>query len=135
MRQNMEELKATQEESNRREESLRGIADAVEHTLMVVEYDLDGKIREVNERLCIFLGMDHDDIVGKAHDEAFIGAMKPDSRFWEGVLKNGHVNIRESVRVAKKTFDILEHFTPVLNRDGIPVKYINFVTDDRIGNS
>jgi hypothetical protein len=71
----------------------------------------------------------------RAHDEAFIGAMKPDSRFWEGVLKNGHVNIRESVRVAKKTFDILEHFTPVLNRDSIPVKYINFVTDDRIGNS
>ena len=135
MRQNMEELKATQEESNRREEESRGVAEAIANAMLIIEYDLDGRIREINKKLCIFLGNDRDEIIGKLHNEVFAGTLKPDSRFWDEVQKNGHLNITETISVGKKSFTIIEHFTPVLNRDGIAVKYINFATDDRIGNS
>jgi PAS domain-containing protein len=134
MRQNMEELKATQEESNRREEEFRGIAEAIGNVLFIVEYDLDGKIREINERFCIFLVRDHDEIIGKQHQDVFQGNIKPDSEFWEEIQKNGHFNVLETIKVGKSSFKIKEHFTTVLNREGIAVKFINFATDDRTGN-
>jgi PAS domain-containing protein len=135
MRQNMEELKATQEESGRREEELRGIAIAMNNALLVIEYDLDGSIREVNEKACIFIGHDHDEIVGKLHHEAFDGSFKPTHHFWDEVQKTGHLSIQETIKVGKKSFTLKEHFTTVLSRNGVVTKYINFATDDRIENS
>jgi PAS domain-containing protein len=135
MRQNMEELKATQEESNRREDELRGVAEAIGNALFVVEYDLDGNIREINEKFCIFLQRNRDEIIGKPHHEVFEGTLIPDSHFWDEVQKNRYHNLSETIKVGKKSFTLKEHFTPVLKRDGITVKFINFATDDRIGNS
>jgi hypothetical protein len=54
----MEELKATQEESSRREEELKGIADAIGNTLYVIEYDLEGLFWMPMTGLPIFLGRD-----------------------------------------------------------------------------
>jgi PAS domain S-box-containing protein len=135
MRQNMEELKATQEESGRREEEFRGIAEAIGNALMVMEYDLEGKIHEVNERFCIFLGKEREDILGKYHHEIFASILKPDVAFWTEVKERGQVVVSETVTIGKKSYEILEHFTPVINRSNITVKYINFATDGRIGNS
>jgi PAS domain S-box-containing protein len=135
MRQNMEELKATQEESGRREEEFRGIVEAIENTLFVIEYDLEGIIREANNKLCSLLGVNRDDVIGKLHQEVFNGNLKTDSQFWEEIQHNGHKDVKETIRVGKKSFTLLEHFNTIVNRDGIPVKYINFATDDRIGNS
>lgn len=135
MRQNMEELKATQEESTRREEEFKGIAYAIDQALFVIEYDLDGIIRAVNERFCIFMGRSEDDITGHLHHEIFESTLKPDRHFWDEVEKNIRRTFVEHVKVGKKTFKLQEHFTTVQNRDGITVKFINFATDDRTGNS
>ncbi len=135
MRQNMEELKATQEESGRREEEFRGIVEALGNSLYVIEYDLEGKICGCNEKICELLGSTRDELVGKLHQEALNGTLKTDTRFWEEVLKEKHVNVHETIRIGKKEIKILENFTPVVSREGITVKYINFATDGRIGNS
>jgi PAS domain-containing protein len=135
MRQNMEELKATQEESTRREEEFRGIAEAIGNALMVIEYDLEGKIQEVNQNLCRFIGRDHDDVIGKYHHEVFEGGMETDVNFWKEVQQNGHLSIAETIRIGKKPFEIREHFAPVTNNNNSTVKYINFAFNGRIGNS
>ncbi len=135
MRQNMEELKATQEESNRREEEYKGIADAINHALFIIEYDLDGIIREVNERFCIFMGRSREDMIGHLHHEIMGSTLKPDLNFWDELQKNNQHTFIEPVKVGKKTFRLLEHFTAIQNRDGIIVKFINFATNDRTGNS
>ncbi|MFO7369486.1 MAG: GAF domain-containing protein [Bacteroidales bacterium] len=135
MRQNMEELKATQEESGRREEEFRGIVEAMGNSLYVIEYDLEGKISDCNDKLCVFLGTTRDDLMGKLHQDAFNGTLKTDTRFWEDVLREKHVNVHETIRIGKKEVEIVENFTPVISREGITVKYINFATDGRIGNS
>jgi PAS domain S-box-containing protein len=134
MRQNMEELKATQEESTRREEEFRGVAEAIEKALMVIEYNLEGRIHEVNESFCSFIGKAHDDIIGKFHNEIIGGSLNTDSAFWNELHEKGHLNITEIVKVGKKTIEILEHFAPVTNRNNAIVKYINFATDGRTGN-
>jgi PAS domain S-box-containing protein len=135
MRQNMEELKATQEESNRREEEFRGIAEAIGDSLFVTEYNLDGKIRHVNEKLCVFLGKDREDLIGKTHAEVFESSLKTDAAFWKELQRNGQYVTTETIRVGKKSFELLEHFTPVTDRNKNTVKFINFATNGRIGNS
>ncbi len=130
MRQNMEELKATQEESSRREEEFKGIADAIERALFIVEYDLDGRIRHVNERLCIFTGYTYEEVIGHTHQEIFEGSLAPDKQFWEDVQLNTNYLCTEQIKIGQSTIRLKEHFTIVQNKDGITVKYINFATDD-----
>jgi PAS domain-containing protein len=129
MRQNMEELKATQEESARREEEFRGIAEAIGHSFLMVEYDLDGIIRNANEKFCIFIGRSRDDIVGKTHYEVLEGSLKADVLFWSELNKNNQAVLVEKVKIGRKEFLLKEHFASALNRDGITVQYINFLTE------
>jgi PAS domain S-box-containing protein len=135
MRQNMEELKATQEESGRREEQYRGVAEAITSALMVIEYGIDGRINEVNEKVCLFLGKLREELIGKTHLEVFNGSLNPDTSFWNDLQHEGSMQITEKVRIGKKSFELIQHFVPVLNRNGITIKYINFTTDGRTGNS
>ena len=129
MRQNMEELKATQEESSRREEEFRGIAEAIGQSLFVIEYGLDGVIREVNDKFCIFMGLTREDITGKEHHMVLAGSLNPDTLFWDELQRNNHVTLNEKVKIGKKQHQLKEHFSVVPNKDGIVVKYINFITE------
>ncbi len=130
MRQNMEELKATQEESSRREEEFKGIADAIERALFIIEYDLDGHIRHVNDRFCIFSGYTYEEIIGHTHQEIFKGTLAPDRNFWEEVQLNTNFVCTEKIKIGQSTIRLKEHFSMIQNKDGITVKYINFATDD-----
>jgi PAS domain S-box-containing protein len=129
MRQNMEELKATQEESSRREEEFRGIADAIGQSLLVIEYGLDGMIREVNDKFCIFIGQSREDITGKDHHSVISGSLVPDPAFWDDLQKNNHIAVTEKIKIGRKHHQIKEHFSVVPNKDGIVMKYINFITE------
>lgn len=135
MRQNMEELKATQEESARREEELTGFTEAAHRSLMVIEYNLEGRIHDVNENVCLFFGRDKDELSGKLHHEAFGGSLNTDIAFWNELQQKGSLSVSETIKVGKKTYLIDEHFARVTNRANATVKYINFVTNGRIGNS
>jgi PAS domain S-box-containing protein len=130
MRQNMEELKATQEESSRREEEFKGIADAIDRALFVIEYDLEGHIRNVNDRFCIFKGCSLEDVIGRTHHEIMEGTLKPDRQFWDELQRHSQHTCTEQVKIGKARFTLKEHFTTVRNRDGLTVKFINFATDD-----
>lgn len=128
MRQNMEELKATQEESTRREEELRGIVEAISNTLLVIEYDLGGNIRQVNDKCCIFFGRTSEDMVGKMHHDVLEGTLVPDDQFWNTLERTNQTIVIEKVRIGKMEYQLKEHFTAILNRDNLVVKYINFIT-------
>jgi len=129
MRQNMEELKATQEESSRREEEMKGVADAIANTMFVIEYDLEGLIQGVNDRVCIFLGRHREEVIGKTHQQLFDGSLNPDALFWDHIRNNNQTFAFEHVRVGKKEYRLKHHFAAVLNRDGIVINYINFAAD------
>lgn len=135
MRQNMEELKATQEESNRREEELNSMVKAVNASLMIIEYTDNGIIREVNEKTCLLVGRSRDEIIGKSHQEIFQGTINPDAHFWDEVRKNSYVCITETIKAGKKEVSLTEHFTPVVGRDNLLVKFINIATNGRTGDS
>ena len=135
MRQNMEELKATQEESHRREEELKGITDAVSNSFSVVEYDLSGNIINVNEKLCVLIGRSLEEIVGKTHHAIFNSDLNPDSSFWNDLIASHGNVLHETILVRDNVIKLKEHFCAVVNRNKAAVKFVNFISDDRTGNS
>jgi PAS domain S-box-containing protein len=129
MRQNMEELKATQEESTRREEEFRGIAETIGHSLFILEYNLDGTLRNANEKLCIFLGLTRNEIIGKAHEEIMKGTLIPDTLFWDELQHQKQMTQVEKVKIGKKEYVLKEHFASVISHNGTLVYFINFITE------
>ncbi len=126
MRQNMEELKATQEESTRREEEYKGIVDAMENSMFIIEYDLQGFISNANEKLCIFLGKQLDEITGKTHLQVFNGTLNPDEKFWNMLREKTALTKEETVKTGKKKELLREHFAAIYNLNGVHTKFMNF---------
>jgi transcriptional regulator with GAF, ATPase, and Fis domain len=67
VRQNMEEMRATQELAQRREAALSGILSAVDNTLMKGEYELDGTLISVNNRHLQTMGYQLKEIKGEKY--------------------------------------------------------------------
>ncbi len=132
MRQNMEELKATQEESVRREEEYKGIISAFEESVFIVEYDLGGYISNINEKFLTFLGRTRKDVIGRKHSEltSKYSKTKIPARLWDNLKKGNQQRIIEKIKVGTTREYILMHnLSPVLNKDNVPVKFINIIID------
>jgi PAS domain S-box-containing protein len=132
MRQNMEELKATQEETVRREKEYRGLIDAFEESVFTVEYDLDGYISNINNKFLIFLGRTKKDVIGKKHSELTSKYSKtriPED-LWNNLRKGKHQKIVEKIKIGtNKEFKLLHNFSPVLNKDKVPFKLLDIIVD------
>jgi len=132
MRQNMEELKATQEEADRRSAEMEGFINALKESNHVVEYDLEGKILDVNENFLKLLNMSKEDLVGlhhKDYQEYTEEDLKQYDKFWED-LKNGKSKKETStLKVGKNRYTFVETYTPILNKEGKAEKILKIATD------
>lgn len=131
MRQNMEELKATQEESARREEDLKGILDALDNSFFILEYDLDGTIIRVNEKLLWLIKKDQYDIIGKPYDTIYENSknIKFTNEIFNKVKDGNGRIIIEKLIINKKEITLKQHLNPVYTKDGTIFKIINFAED------
>lgn len=127
MRQNLEELQATQEESLRKEFEMRGLVRALSTSTCTVEYDLDGRITSVNEGMAQLLGVNPDQIVGAYHkDGSDFKNLTPEEYeiFWSS-LKNGVTQKRVTHFVHNgRDIYLSETYTPILNDDDVPYKIL-----------
>ncbi len=129
MRQNMEELKATQEESARREQEFHNIVDSLNLAVFLLEYDLDGKILNANKKFLHLINKKPEEITGKPHSYLFGKNTKINVEFWSQLKNISNTTIIEKLNVGKKTYLMKEHFNLVNNKEGLPVKVINIITD------
>ncbi|MBN1413658.1 MAG: GAF domain-containing protein [Bacteroidales bacterium] len=129
MRQNMEELKATQEESLRREEEFRGIVNSLNMSVFLIEYDLDGTITSINDKFLVFLNKKDKELLGKSHLYIFGINSVVDSKFWSRLSNLSNTTIIEKLILGKKVYYFKEHFAVVTNKDGLPVKVLNIITE------
>lgn len=91
MRQNMEELQATQEEAARQGEKLSSFTSAVNHTLIRAEYNTDGTLIYANTKFLSKLGYSSNSEVEGKHISTFIN-IKDRVWFdpiWEGLSGGG----------------------------------------------
>ncbi|MGE4287855.1 MAG: PAS domain S-box protein [Salinivirgaceae bacterium] len=91
MRQNMEELQATQEEAAKQAEEFVSFTNSVNHTLIRAEYDVNGVLLYANTKFLKKLGYSSNSEVEGHHISIFISDKDKAwfNELWDGLAKGG----------------------------------------------
>lgn len=133
MRQNIEEMNATQEEMQQREVERIGIFTAINNTLATIEFEIDGRIINANDKYLAMMNYTLDEIENKT-DRIFTDKSNEPievyNEFWKQ-LREGKVQYGDFKRITKSGREIWINvaYTPALNKDRIPYKVIALATD------
>ena len=128
MRQNMEELQATQEEMQRSQSETQGILTAINNSLASVEFKPNGEIIDANHQFLSIFGFTLEEIRGKNHSVL----LPPEERnaaetteFWEQ-LSQGEAKSGEFERMKRDGTNIWirSNYSPVKNAQGEVVKIL-----------
>jgi len=114
-------------------QNLRGKVDAIERSMAVIEFEMDGTIVTANQNFLNALGYTLDEIKGQ-HHSVFVDPEYKNSpeygQFW-AALNRGEHQTGEFKRIGKggREVWIQASYTPVLDNDGKPVKVVKFAAD------
>lgn len=110
-----------------------GMLEAINKVQAVIEFDLDGTIRQANENFLSAMGYSMDQIRGRHHsmfvDPAF-AASHEYRNLWEK-LARGEFDAGQYKRVAASGREvwIQASYNPILDRNGKPFKVVKYATD------
>lgn len=121
MRQNLEELQATQEESARKEFKMQGLILAIENAAFTYEFNTFGSLIEISNNTLKLLEVSREILLGINHPE-FCELEDYDEvasfQFWND-LKAGIVkNVISKNKVSKEPLWMRETYTPLYDSDG-----------------
>ena len=132
LEQTMLEIRVEQELNQQREEEMKALLEALNHTCLVTEIDPSGEITYINNKNTEILGGKKEEIEGKVLSEIDgLAKSKPKefNKFWANLSK-GIKQIREfSLTVNNKTIWISEHYIPIVNEHNQVTKIINIGFD------
>jgi methyl-accepting chemotaxis protein len=112
---------------------LEGQIAAINRSLAVIEFRLDGTILRANDNFCRALGYGADEIVGQ-HHAMFVPPEQRDSAeyraFWDR-LGRGEYDAGQYCRVAKggREIWIEASYNPIFDSHGKPMKVVKYATD------
>ena len=109
------------------------ILSALDMSMAIIEFDLDGKILRANRNFCDLMGYTESEIVGRPHSlfvEPAHAASPEYAAFW-AKLRRGEFECDEFRRLAKggREVFIRGNYNPILNRAGKPIKIVKFAND------
>lgn len=130
--QKLAEMEAVQNEIKAKEAEMRGVLTAINTSAMVTEYDMQGRIINVNNQVLEVLELRREDIVGKFQNEfseAETVNIDDYREFWQK-LRNGENQSKvHEIRMNGKSYWLSETYTTVFDSEGNPVKVINISED------
>lgn len=132
MRQNMEELQATQEEAARKTIELEGLVNALNAAAFVMEYDTHGYVINVNDSYLQFLGARRDDIIGMHHADGLVFSDSEKvsyDKLWKDILKGNIRKNKTRIKVHGQEHTLLETYTPILDHSGNLYKILKIALD------
>ena len=111
----------------------KGLIAAIHRTQAVIEFELDGTIRNANENFLSVMGYTLDEIRGQHHRifvEPEYAASADYQEFWNR-LRRGEFDARQYKRIAKggKEVWIQASYNPIFDGSGKPCKVIKFAVD------
>ncbi len=131
MRQNMEELKATQDEAARKEAIATGFVNSVNHSIIRADYLLDGTLEYANLKFLDLMGYKLQEAKGMKVT-SFINEkdLKLFEIQWKRVIRGGK-HIEEEMRYYTKEGKhwFLATYTPIRNMEGEVVKILYLAID------
>lgn len=131
LRQNLEEMQATQEESDRQQIEMKGILEAIDHSVISCEFETDGTLLSVNQIFLKTFKYSMEEVDGQ---NLKIFCFKDDIGTIEGILndlRNG-LNFKDRLRRRTKLGEeifLLSTFTPVVDSEGEIIKILSLETD------
>jgi PAS domain S-box-containing protein len=132
MRQNLEELQAAQEETARREAEMSGMIKALDASVLLAEFDLEGKIININEQYAKIYNQNKQSIIGRTYKELKILNDKEGNNtdvLWNK-LKNGSLERTISyIQINENEVWLSQTFSPILDNEGQPYKVLNLAID------
>lgn len=120
-------------EQKRKNADYEGQINAIDKSLAVIEFDLDGVIQDANENFCATTGYELAEIKGQ-HHSMFVEPnykMSPEyAAFWRD-LKKGEFKSGEFKRVKKDGSElwIQASYNPIFDEFGQPLKVVKYASD------
>jgi len=132
MRQNLEEMKTTQEELERKAMDYEGVINALNAVTLVAEFDMQGRLIEINRDFLRLLNTTKDSMLG-----TFQGAFavtKDDRRnifrdFWNDLRRGVIKKTIQHIQVNNRDIWLSEAYTPIYDKNGNPYKVLNISVD------
>ena len=133
MRQNLEEMHATQEEMLRKEAEMSGVVNALNSSTLLVEFNLEGDIINVNDRILTVFGLQSkEEVLGANHKDFYNseGYTERANELWERISKKETVSRKARVLLPNGNEVWLnETYSPVLDENGGILKVLNISFD------
>ncbi|MBK8805396.1 MAG: GAF domain-containing protein [Bacteroidales bacterium] len=123
MRQNMEELQATQEENERKEAETSSILDAVNRSVLIATYSLEGVISQMNYSFLNVLCLSEKEVLGLEYK--LFNKRLDSQTFWEDLQNDNEAHIVSKIMIGNKEVVLNENFYTIRNTYDEPVKIIN----------
>ncbi len=127
IRQTMEEMQATQEEAHKREEELSALIKGYSAMMPIIEYDLKGRIIEVNENYLKIYKARKAQLLGKQHKaDLFMNEseLQKHQEFWEKLTEGKDQELVEYVKSGKEDYWLIEKYIPIKDKYGLVHKIL-----------
>ncbi len=127
MRQNMEEMQATQEEASKREAELDSLIEAFNQIMPVIEYDIKGKVIDINDNYLKIYKTQKNKIIGKQHKaDLFMNELEQakQKEFWKNLADGQVQESIEYIKSGKDDYWFIERFIPIKDKYGLVQKII-----------
>jgi methyl-accepting chemotaxis protein len=134
----MEELRTTQEDFNRRETEISSFLTAIQNSAMVLTFDQEGKIIDINDLFLKTLNSKREDIVGRQHREfSTLGRSAEEyDRFWDAIIHGQTRTIIEKMKLPNgKEIFLRQTFSPVIDNKGMLLRVLcisNDITETKV---
>lgn len=132
MRQNMEELQATIEESARREVEMNEIFNAINNTIGNIELDSSGIIKNANDKYAQMLGMKTGEIIGREHRNLLKLNHKQEDLYneiWESITAGNKAEVDLCYPTPNGDVWLKETYTPISDMYGDYSKILGLAVD------
>jgi PAS domain S-box-containing protein len=132
MRQNMEELQTTQEESERRESEISGILNGIHNSSLVAEFNMQEELISMNDKFLQLLESQRTQLIGKKYNEIVGVSRHTDSyrEFWQAIAEGKTITRIDKIAVLTgQDVWLRQTFTPIRDKDGNPFKVLNIAAD------
>lgn len=116
MRQNLEELRSTQEESYRSHNELSSLIDSIGNVVLWTEYDIDGNIINVSDKLVQKLAISKDKLLSStALNDYLAGGHDKESfaKLWSSVRLGASQRVVNSHLDGQKKTVVVDTYTPI----------------------
>lgn len=134
LRKNIDELTFAQREAAKREAEMQNVLDAIDAISMVAEYDMEGRLIKINDRLQEFFNVTREEIIGRY--QGSFSVEQPDfeksddfKKFWNDLRNGQSKQITQHVSIEGKKVYIQETYTPIFDAQGQPFKVLNLAVD------